>query len=43
MVPCRNWNPVSFLNLALPPQQMGEVEQTSALLSVATGGAMAAL
>ncbi|MBI2948498.1 MAG: pilus assembly protein PilM [Verrucomicrobia bacterium] len=43
MVPCRNWNPVSFLNLALPPQQMGEVEQTSALLAVATGGAMAAL
>ena len=43
MVPCKSWNPISFLNLALPPQQMGEVEQASSLLAVATGGAMAAL
>lgn len=43
MVPCKSWNPISFLNLALPPQQMGEIEQVSPLLAVATGGAMAAL
>lgn len=41
MVPCKSWNPISFLNLSLPPQQMGEVEQVAPLLAVATGGALA--
>ena len=43
MVPCRSWNPVSFLQPALPPQQLGELEQVAPQLAVATGGAMAAL
>ncbi len=42
MVPCQSWNPVGFLNLDLPPAQMGEVEQTAPLLAVAAGGAIAA-
>ena len=42
MVPCKVWNPTGFLQLALPPQQMGEIEQASSLLAVATGGAMTA-
>lgn len=41
MVSCKSWNPTSFLSLALPPQQMGDVEQAASLLAVATGGAMA--
>lgn len=42
MVACKSWNPTSFLTLALPPQQMGELEQAAPLLAVATGGAIAA-
>ena len=42
MVPCKSWNPVSFLNVA-SPQQLGELEQVAPQLAVATGGAMAAL
>jgi len=42
MIPCKSWNPISFLSLSLPPQQMGEVEQIAPLLAAATGGAMAA-
>jgi type IV pilus assembly protein PilM len=42
MVPCKSWNPVSFLSLALPPQQIGELEQVAPQLGVATGGAVAA-
>ena len=42
MIPCKSWNPISFLSLALPPQQLGEVEQVAPLLAAATGGAMAA-
>lgn len=40
MVPCKLWNPLSFLRMALPPQQMGEVEQMAPLLGVAVGAAM---
>src|SRR5205807_9267511 len=40
MVPCRSWNPVSFMTVALPPQQMGELEQVAPQLAVATGGAV---
>jgi type IV pilus assembly protein PilM len=42
MVPCKSWNPVSFLAMALPPQQMGELEQVAPQLAVASGGAAAA-
>ncbi|MEW6158982.1 MAG: pilus assembly protein PilM, partial [Verrucomicrobiota bacterium] len=42
MVPCKSWNPVGFLNLALSPQQMGEIEQVAPQLAVATGAALAA-
>ncbi|MBU6401437.1 MAG: pilus assembly protein PilM [Verrucomicrobia bacterium] len=41
MVPCKRWNPVTFLNPTLPPQQMGEVEQIAPQLTVAVGVAMA--
>ena len=39
MVPCTNWNPTSFLAVALPPQQIGELEQIASQLTVALGGA----
>ncbi len=39
MVACSNWNPISFLTIALPPQQMGEVEQIAPQLAVALGAA----
>lgn len=42
MVPCRNWNPASVLELALPTQQRMEFEQASAELAVAVGAALAA-
>ncbi|MHB8521744.1 MAG: pilus assembly protein PilM [Limisphaerales bacterium] len=42
MVPCKRWNPISFLNPTLPPQQMGEVEQIAPQLTVAVGIAVAA-
>ena len=42
MIPCKSWNPISFLRLSLSPQQLGEVEQVAPLLAAATGGAMAA-
>jgi type IV pilus assembly protein PilM len=42
MVPCKAWNPTSFMKLALPPQQLGEVEQIAPQLAVAVGGALAA-
>jgi type IV pilus assembly protein PilM len=42
MVPCKSWNPMSFLSVALPPQQVGELEQVAPQLVVATGGAVAA-
>src|SRR5207253_10343487 len=28
MVPSQTWNPTGFMTLALPPQQMGEIEQS---------------
>jgi type IV pilus assembly protein PilM len=41
MVPCKSWNPVSFLSMALPAQQVSELEQAAPQLAVATGGAVA--
>ena len=43
MVQTSSWNPVSFMNMALPPDKLGEVEQVASQLAVATGGAVAAL
>src|SRR5216684_5940978 len=43
MVECKPWNPVSFLQLALPPQQTAEIEQVAPQLAVAVGAALAAL
>lgn len=43
MVPTRAWSPVSFLQMGLPPQKLGEVEQVGSQLTVAVGGAIAAL
>ena len=41
MVPCKNWNPVRTLQLALPPEKIGEVEQLAPQLVVAIGAAVA--
>lgn len=43
MVPCKAWNPVAPLELALPPQKMGEIEQVASQLAVAVGAGLAAL
>jgi len=42
MVECRTWNPTGFMQHALPPQQVAEVEQVSPQLTVAVGTALAA-
>jgi type IV pilus assembly protein PilM len=42
MVPCQAWNPTAFMILALPPQQIGEVEQIAPQLTVAVGAAATA-
>jgi type IV pilus assembly protein PilM len=41
MVECKLWNPLTFLQLALPPQQTAELDQVAAQLSVAVGAALA--
>jgi type IV pilus assembly protein PilM len=41
-VECKTWNPASFLQLSLPPQQAEELPQRAAQLTVAIGTAMAA-
>ena len=42
MVPCKAWNPTTFMSPAMPPAQLGELEQVAPQLVVAVGGAMAA-
>jgi type IV pilus assembly protein PilM len=42
MVECKTWNPLSFLQLALPPDQVAEIDQVASQLTVAVGSAMAA-
>jgi type IV pilus assembly protein PilM len=42
IVPCKHWNPTSFLELLLPPQQRMELEQVSSQLAVAVGTSLAA-
>jgi len=39
MVPCRSWNSARFLELALAPEKMGEIEQVAPQLTVAIGAA----
>jgi type IV pilus assembly protein PilM len=41
MVPCHSWNPTSFLQMSVPPQQMAEIEQMAPQLAVALGTAVA--
>jgi len=43
MVECKPWNPVGFLESAVPPEQTGEIEQVAPQLGVAVGAALAAL
>lgn len=42
-VECKIWNPTSFLQMALPPQQETEVEQIAPQLTVAVGAALSAI
>ena len=42
MAPCKSWNPVANLQLALPPVQISEIEQVAPQLTVAMGTAAAA-
>jgi type IV pilus assembly protein PilM len=42
MAECKSWNPVSFLELALPPQQAAELEHVAPQLAVAVGAAIGA-
>jgi type IV pilus assembly protein PilM len=43
MAPCKPWNPVVNLQLALPAMQVSEIEQVAAQLTVAVGTAAVAL
>ena len=43
MAPCRSWNPAKFLQLALPPEKMGDVEHVVPQLAVAIGAAASAI
>ena len=42
MAPCKSWNPLANVQLALPPAQISEVEQVAAQLTVALGTAAVA-
>jgi type IV pilus assembly protein PilM len=43
MIECKLLNPTTFLEMELPPQQAGEIEQIAPQLTVALGTALAAL
>ncbi len=43
MTECKPWNPTSFMEISVPPQQAAELEQVSPQLAVAVGTAMATL
>lgn len=43
VVECKTWVPTTFLQLALPPTQMAEIDQVSPQLTTALGAALAAL
>jgi len=40
-VPCQVWSPTKSLQLSLPPEKVGEIEQVSSQLTVAIGAAAA--
>ncbi|HLX71508.1 MAG TPA: pilus assembly protein PilM [Verrucomicrobiae bacterium] len=42
LVDCKPWNPASFLQMALPPQQTTEIDVVAPQLTVAIGSALAA-
>jgi type IV pilus assembly protein PilM len=42
MVECKTWNPTSFLQTALPPEQTAEIEQVAPQLTAAIGAALTA-
>ncbi len=42
MVQSQAWDPTRFMTKALPPEQMGEIEQVAPQLTIAVGGAVAA-
>jgi type IV pilus assembly protein PilM len=42
MAECKTWNPVGSMEMALPPQQVAEIEQVAPQLAVAMGAAAAA-
>jgi type IV pilus assembly protein PilM len=42
MVPCKSWNPAKSLQLALPPEKLGEIEQVAPQFAVAIGAAVTA-
>jgi type IV pilus assembly protein PilM len=41
MAECKPWNPVSFLQISVPPQQAAEIDQVAPQLATAVGAAMA--
>lgn len=41
MVECKGWNPTTFLQTALPPQQLADIEHVAPQLAVAVGTAIA--
>lgn len=43
VVPCKSWNPTTFLSMSLPPKQMGEIEMVASQLTVAVGAAASAM
>ena len=43
MIECKVLNPTTFLQMELPPQQAGEIEQVAPQLAVALGAALGAL
>jgi type IV pilus assembly protein PilM len=42
LVDCKTWNPIQFMQLALPGQQAAEIEHIGPQLTVAVGAALAA-
>ena len=42
MVPCKTWNPLSFLEIAVPPERRVDLDQVSSQLAVVMGAAVAA-
>jgi Tfp pilus assembly PilM family ATPase len=43
MVECKTWNPASFTQPALPPQQTAELDSVASQLTVAIGAAVASI